>query len=90
MFRRGAALPFNYYSKADPLEVPTDVVTIGDLADDLADIWRDLMAGLKLYEAGQIEDAATEWKARFDCHWGQHAADALAALQTWHQRTLSS
>jgi hypothetical protein len=42
VFRRGGALPFNHYSQADPLKVPTDVVTIGDLADDLADLWRDL------------------------------------------------
>jgi len=90
VFRRGAALPFDYYSCADPSEVPTDVVMIGDLADDVADIWADLTAGLRLYGDGRIDEAETEWKVRFDSHWGRHAADALAALQAWHQRALST
>lgn len=86
VFKRAASLPFNYYSGTDPLEVPTDVVTIGDLADDVADIWSDLMAGLRVYEEGRKNDAAIEWRARFDSHWGSHAADGLAALQHWHDR----
>ncbi len=84
VFQRGRALPFGYYSHANPLEVPTDVVTLGDLADDVADIWADLKAGLWFYQAGRKEDAAAEWKERFDSHWGRHAADALAALHAWH------
>ncbi len=59
---------------------------VGDLADDLADVWSDLKSGLRYYEKGRIEDAAHEWRANFDIHWGEHAADAIAVLQEWIAR----
>lgn len=90
VFRRAGSLPFNYYSVTNPLEVPTDVVTIGDLADDIADTWSDVVAGLKVYEEGHKDDAAIEWRARFDSHWGSHAADGLAAIQEWHSTNMKN
>jgi hypothetical protein len=83
LFRRFGALPINYYSIADPLVVPSEGSTIGDLADDLADIWSDLTVGLVLYDSGAREQAEHEWRWRFRAHWGDHAANALYALQSW-------
>lgn len=84
VFKRFGALPFNYYSECfNPLVVPAEQPVTADLADDLADIWRDLKRGLALYESGDVEAAAWEWRFRFSAHWGHHACGALYALQTW-------
>jgi hypothetical protein len=84
IYKRFGALPFNYYaSYADPnhLEDPSPVT--GDVADDLADTWRDLKGGLALYLNGNYAAAAWEWRESFNTHWGRHAAGALYALQCW-------
>jgi hypothetical protein len=84
MFSRFGALPVNYYSECmDPLEVPSENVGIGDVADDLADIWSDLKQGLSLFDAGYVDTAVHEWRWRYQFHWGQHAAGALFVLQCW-------
>ena len=53
----------------------------GSLSDDLLDIYRDLKRGLVAYDAGQVGTAVWEWRFHFDHHWGDHAVDALRALQ---------
>jgi hypothetical protein len=84
MFKRFDVLPVNYYSHCfDPLEVPAGESTLGDLADDLADIWRDLRPGLDLFDAGQRDAATVEWRNGFAIHWGRHAASALYVLHCW-------
>lgn len=56
-------------------------VSLGSLADDLADIWRDLRAGLDALEGGsQWQDVAWEWRFGLQTHWGRHAVEALRAL----------
>jgi len=56
--------------KRDPL--------VGSLADDLADIYRDVRTGADLYEAGDLQDEIIwEWRFSFWSHWGWHAVDAL-------------
>ena len=63
----------------------------GSLADDIADIYRDLKEGLVLKEADQIrpEDLIWEWRVRFYSHWGKHAIDALLRC-TSNYRTVAS
>lgn len=82
---RFGALPFNFYSEVfDPLVVPAeDEPVVGDLSDDLADIWRDLKRGLLLWERNERDAAAWEWRFHFDVHWGHHITGALYALQSW-------
>jgi hypothetical protein len=81
---RFASLPLGYYSACfDPLAMPAEEPVVGDLADDLADIWRDLRPGLALFEAGQFDAAAYHWRFNFDVHWARHAVGALYALQAW-------
>ena len=88
VLRRFGALPFNYYSEMfNPLEVPpSEEPVIADLADDLADVWRDIKRGLKLWDEGQISAALWNWAFHFSAHWGHHATAALYALQTWFSR----
>ena len=52
----------------------------GNLADDLADIYRDLADGLAKWRRGERESAAWEWQFHFACHWGDHLTSALRAL----------
>jgi hypothetical protein len=84
MFRRFGALPFNYYAECfDPLVVPAEEPVTADLADDLADIWRDVKSGLLLFARSELEAAAWQWRFHFVVHWGHHASAALYALQSW-------
>lgn len=83
-FERFGVLPVGYYGGVcDPLEVPAGDTALGDLADDLADIWRDLKEGLLLFDKGERNAGGFSWQDSFDTHWGQHAADALAVIQFW-------
>ena len=84
-YKRFGALPFNYYvSVFNPSEIDEEKSqTMGDLADDLADIYRDLKAGLHLFNKGYTREAAWEWKLHFNIHWGRHATSALHALHSY-------
>lgn len=83
-YLRFASLPFNYYfnffSPADLSDIEPGT---GDLADDLADIYRDLKEGLNLFDLGHEIEAVWEWKYSFQSHWGRHAASALHALHAF-------
>lgn len=84
ILKRFGALPFNYYSECyNPLVVPAEDTVTADLADDLADIWRDVKTGLVLYDAGDRGGAEWQWVFNYSAHWGHHATAALYALQTW-------
>lgn len=54
----------------------------GSLADDLADIYRDLKEGVVLKETYRTwpQDLIWEWRLAFYSHWGKHAMDALLAI----------
>ncbi len=84
VYERFGDLPFNYYlSYAEPHDTEDPAPVVGDVADDLADTWRDLKGGLALYHKGNYAAAAWEWRESFSTHWGRHAAGALYALQCW-------
>jgi len=56
-------------------------VGLGDLIDDLADVWRDLKDGLLALDAGlDLSDVEWEWRHGYWSHWGHHAAGAMRAL----------
>jgi hypothetical protein len=67
--------------QADPLK---DRPTQGDLADDLADIYRDLKPGLTAWNTGDdafLHHILFDWlEIGYRHHWGRHAVDALRAL----------
>lgn len=84
VFKRFGSLPFNYYNLVfDPTKVEPEAPVVGDIADDFADIYRDLNAGLSLYEGGHEAEAIWEWKQSFNSHWGRHVTSALYALHTY-------
>lgn len=61
------------------------------LADDVADIYRDLRESSLLNKARSIppEDSIFEWRLGFYSHWGKHAMDALATLHCLLEESLS-
>ena len=52
----------------------------GSLADDIADIYRDLKEGLDDIHLARAEDIIWEWRLGFSSHWGKHAIDALRTI----------
>ncbi len=84
VFQRCAALPFSHYNVIfDPHVLPSEESVIADLGDDIADIHRDLVGGVKLFHAGNTAEAQWDWRMGFEIHWGRHAVSALRALHVW-------
>jgi len=89
--RMGKRLPFDMYSEVfDPLKVPAEEPVVGSVADDLADIYRDLADGLRLYRAGRMGEALWAWRLNFEFHWGEHASGGIRALDVWLRRNEQS
>jgi hypothetical protein len=62
-----------YWAYFDPSEPPDseEAPMFGDLADDLADIYRDIKPGLRAWDAGldaYLPDIVFDWKCPFDSH----------------------
>jgi hypothetical protein len=62
----------------------------GSLADDIADIYRDLIDGIRLKETDQVPpyEIIFEWRLGFFSHWGKHAIDALRTIHFLLEGTL--
>ena len=84
VYGRFGSLPFQFYLDCfRPAQMVEEEPGTGDLADDLADICRDLKEGLGLYDEGRIAEAFWEWRQSFITHWGRHASSALHALHAY-------
>jgi len=80
-------MPFQWYGEVfDPRPVPPEDPVVGDIADDLADIFSNVDRGLRAWEAGRREEAVWEWGFYLACHWGEHATSAIRALHCWLAR----
>lgn len=67
---------------------PEQVNMSGSLADDLTDIYFDLLHGLQLLDEAWPQRAAEVWQMTYRMHWGQHLVDAerhLYALKVRNQ-----
>jgi Domain of unknown function (DUF5063) len=78
-----------YWEVWDPTK-ETEAI-YGSLADDFADIYRDLKEGLNLSEGQQAlpEDNIWHWRFGYYSHWGKHAIDALRTIHFLLEETLS-
>jgi hypothetical protein len=69
---------------AYPATTPDGHPTTGDLADDFADIYRDLKPGLSAWNTlddTYLHDVLFQWlEFGHPHHWGPHALNALRAL----------
>jgi Domain of unknown function (DUF5063) len=69
-----------YQEIFNPIEGKDSVTA--SLADDIADIYRDLRNGLSLatVEAASPADVIWEWRFGFYSHWGNHSMNALRTM----------
>lgn len=63
----------------------------GSLADDIADVYRDIKEGLGCQDLDLAlqGDAIWEWRVGFYSHWGKHAIDALRTIHFLLENVLS-
>jgi len=84
-----ARMPLQYYSEIfDPLTVPADEPVVGDITDDIADIYRDTVSSLRLFESGDEKAAIDNWIFNYWIHWGEHATGALRTLYCYRREHL--
>jgi hypothetical protein len=76
----------SYQEVFDPIHDKEALV--GSLADDIADIYRELHEILAGPEAQSfsVEEQIWNWQFSFSCHWGEHAIGALRAIYFRLQR----
>ncbi len=53
---------------------------VGDVIDDLVDIYQELFPGLELFRAGRRREAVGHWRDGFYMHWDDHAVGAIRAI----------
>jgi len=68
----------HYFEVFDPYIDEANVG--GSLSDDLLDVYGDIHRGLQSWDGDDRDNAVWEWRFLFECHWGDHAADAIRAL----------
>jgi hypothetical protein len=68
--------PFEYAA----LEVNPPKPVMATIADDLSDIYGDLMEGLAMYRAGHIQRALWHWHFTYYTHWGRHLSHGQSAI----------
>lgn len=73
-----------YWTVFDPMDPDDHESIYCSLADDLADIYRDVKEGLlQIGEpSARNADVAWEWRFGFQNHWGQHAVSAIQAVHS--------
>ncbi len=71
---------FYYKEFFDPNPTLTEEPVIGDVGDDLLDTYKDVRAGLVLFERGEPNEALWHWAFLHQVHWGRHAVGGLFAL----------
>ena len=64
----------------DPDPTLCDGPVMGDVGDDLLDIYKDVCGGLILFERGETTEALWHWSFLHSIHWGRHAVGAIFAL----------
>ncbi|MEO8205489.1 MAG: DUF5063 domain-containing protein [Chthoniobacterales bacterium] len=80
-------IPFQYYPEVfSTMDIDSKEVVMGDLLDDLSDIYCDLWHGLQALEQGNREYAIAFWRENYIYHWGGHAASALRAVDEYCRR----
>jgi hypothetical protein len=84
-------LPFDFYGMVfDPTAMPPEDPVVGSIADDLADIYRDVVTGLRAHQQGDKAGAVWEWSFGLHSHWGAHATAAIFALHWWLRSNASN
>lgn len=78
----------HYREIFDAYAPDSDEEVIGSLADDVADIYGEVVAGLRKWRRGDTGEALWAWRFSLEAHWGEHLTGALRAifsLSAWHE-----
>lgn len=78
-----SSLSCGYYWHAlemDPLAEADSQMGMGDVSDDLMDVYGEIRCGFLHFDAGRTDEAIMHWSSSLYIHWGTHATDALSAL----------
>jgi len=90
VLKKLSRIPFQYYGEIfDPLVVPPEEPVIGDITDDIADIFRDTVSALRTYREGNVHEAIWNWVFDFYSHWSAHATGGIRALDSYRREHLS-
>lgn len=73
-----------YREYFDPDPTLADASCMGDVGDDLIEIYKHVRAGLVAFDSGDVSDAAWHWSFLHRIHSGRHAVGALFALHGMH------
>ncbi|MBI3712443.1 MAG: DUF5063 domain-containing protein [Burkholderiales bacterium] len=71
---------YSQYFDPDPKFILTSEPSLGDVGDDLLDIYQDLKRGLLDFQLGKKDGALWYWSRMHSDHWGRHAVGAIFAL----------
>ncbi|HZY95499.1 MAG TPA: DUF5063 domain-containing protein [Candidatus Cybelea sp.] len=78
--RRLRRLPLDsYFVTFDPFDAASPPV-LATIADDLADIYDDLVTGFEKRASDGLVRAIDTWELLYYSHWGRHAVHAQTAL----------
>ncbi len=75
-----------YWMYFEPMKTQVEKAApiAGNLADDLAEVYRDVAPGLRAWNTNDdtlLDEIVFQWvKGGFEIHWGAHAIDALGIL----------
>jgi hypothetical protein len=75
-----------YWMTFEPMKTQVEKAekVIGNLADDLADVYRDVVPGLRAWNTQDdalLDEIVFQWaRGGFEIHWGSHAVDAMGIL----------
>jgi len=69
VYKHAARLPFDLYGElCNPLTLPPEEPGVGSLGDDIADVYRDVVTGLRHFQAGRPEEALWKWTFGLQFH----------------------
>ena len=71
---------YSEYYDPDPRLISTNEPGLGDVGDDLLDIYKDIKCGVVDFELEKVAGALWHWSRMHRDHWGRHAVGASFAL----------
>ncbi|MDB6016501.1 MAG: hypothetical protein JWR19_990 [Pedosphaera sp.] len=85
--KRFADFPFQYYQGMfSPCDLGEEEPVMGDVHDDLADIYGDLWHGSQALNRDDGVYAVRYWREFYFHHWGHHASSAVYAIDEYYRK----
>jgi len=84
--QRFADFPFQHTARFSPCDLDEEQPVIGDVHDDLADIYGELWHGLQALDRGDEIYAVRHWRESYFVHWGHHASAAIYAIDEYYRK----